>query len=47
LDGTPSAGRHSTLSVELAEPAYGVAPGQLACLMSEETIVGWGTITRG
>jgi tRNA-uridine 2-sulfurtransferase len=47
LAGAPGAGRHSTLSLELAEPAYGVAPGQLACLMSGETIVGWGTITRG
>jgi tRNA U34 2-thiouridine synthase MnmA/TrmU len=28
----------------LAEPVAGVAPGQLACLMEGETIVGHGTI---
>jgi tRNA-specific 2-thiouridylase len=45
--GAPSAGRHATLRLELGEPAYGVAPGQQACLMDGDTIVGWGTITRG
>ena len=28
------AGEHAELELELAEPAYGVAPGQTACLMS-------------
>jgi tRNA-specific 2-thiouridylase len=32
------------LRLELAEPAYGVAPGQLACLMDGELIVGHATI---
>jgi tRNA-specific 2-thiouridylase len=33
--------------VELSEPVHGVAPGQLACLLDGELVVGWGTITRG
>ncbi len=40
------AGRHRELILELDEPVAGAAPGQLACLMSGELIVGWGTITR-
>jgi tRNA-specific 2-thiouridylase len=32
------------LALELAEPAYGVAPGQLACLMDGDLIVGHATI---
>jgi tRNA-specific 2-thiouridylase len=46
LAGEPDAGRHRTLAIELAEPADGAAPGQLACLMDGELVVGWGTITR-
>ena len=46
LDGAPGPGRHRGLWIELDEPAYGVAPGQMACLMDGETVVGWGTITR-
>jgi tRNA-specific 2-thiouridylase len=38
-------GRHRELEIELAEPVAGAAPGQLACLMDGELIVGWGTIT--
>jgi tRNA-specific 2-thiouridylase len=34
------------LELELAAPAYGVAPGQLACLMDGELIVGHATIAR-
>ena len=34
------------LALELDEPAYGVAPGQLACLMDGELIVGHATIAR-
>jgi tRNA-uridine 2-sulfurtransferase len=40
------AGRHRELTLELDEPVAGAAPGQLACLMSGELIVGWATITR-
>ncbi len=46
LIGEPPAGRHTALTVELAEPVAGVAPGQLACLLQGELIVGWGTIAR-
>lgn len=38
------AGAHRALELELAEPVDGAAPGQLACLMDDEAIVGWGTI---
>ncbi len=41
-----AAGRHRRLELSLREPAYGVAPGQLGCLMDGELVVGWGTITR-
>jgi tRNA-specific 2-thiouridylase len=37
-------GRHERLELALAEPVRGAAPGQLAALMSGETIVGYGTI---
>jgi len=40
------AGRHRELTLQLDEPVAGAAPGQLACLMAGELIVGWGTITR-
>jgi tRNA-specific 2-thiouridylase len=39
-----AAGRHEALEVALAEPAYGVAPGQTACLMDGELVVGRATI---
>jgi tRNA-uridine 2-sulfurtransferase len=38
------AGRHRELWLELAEPARGVAPGQTACLMDGEMVVGHATI---
>jgi tRNA-specific 2-thiouridylase len=37
-------GRHAELWLELGEPAYGIAPGQTACLMDGSTVVGHGTI---
>lgn len=42
--GALGAGAHRTLEIELGEPVDGAAPGQMACLMAGETIVGWGTI---
>jgi tRNA-uridine 2-sulfurtransferase len=45
VDG-PEAGSHRELELELAEPADGAAPGQLACLMEGERVIGWGTIAR-
>jgi tRNA-specific 2-thiouridylase len=44
--GAPPAGRHRRLQLELGEPVDGAAPGQTACLMSGELIVGHGTIGR-
>jgi tRNA-specific 2-thiouridylase len=41
-----AAGSHRELMLELDEPVAGAAPGQLACLMDGELIVGWGTIVR-
>ena len=46
LAGDPAAGRHRALSIELDDPVDGAAPGQLACLMDRELVVGWGTIAR-
>jgi tRNA-specific 2-thiouridylase len=46
LVGDPPAGRHRTLSIELDDAVDGAAPGQLACLMDGELVVGWGTIDR-
>jgi tRNA-specific 2-thiouridylase len=40
-------GRHPTLTLELDEPAEAVAPGQTACLMQGDRVVGWGVIAAG
>ena len=44
--GDPQPGRHSALEIELRQAVDGAAPGQLACLMDGELVVGWGTIAR-
>jgi tRNA-specific 2-thiouridylase len=44
--GDAEAGRHARLELELGRAAEGVAPGQLACLMDGELVVGAGTIAR-
>jgi tRNA-uridine 2-sulfurtransferase len=44
--GDPEPGRHASLTLELSDPVDGAAPGQLACLMDGELVVGWGTIVR-
>jgi tRNA-specific 2-thiouridylase len=44
--GQAAAGAHRRLALELAEPSEGAAPGQLACLMEGDLVVGWGTLTR-
>jgi tRNA-specific 2-thiouridylase len=44
--GEPGAGRHRSLAIALQDPADGAAPGQLACLMDGDLVVGWGTIDR-
>jgi tRNA U34 2-thiouridine synthase MnmA/TrmU len=38
------AGDDGRLALKLTEPVDGAAPGQLACLMRGEVIVGHGTI---
>jgi tRNA-specific 2-thiouridylase len=42
--GDPVRGRHPRLELELAEPVEGAAPGQAACLMAGDLIVGHATI---
>jgi tRNA-uridine 2-sulfurtransferase len=37
-------GRHRALAIDLGDAVDGAAPGQLACLMDGELVVGWGTI---
>ncbi|MHB8658493.1 MAG: tRNA 2-thiouridine(34) synthase MnmA [Solirubrobacteraceae bacterium] len=44
LVGEPGRGCHARAELQLDEPAEGPAPGQLACLMDGEAIIGWGTI---
>jgi tRNA-specific 2-thiouridylase len=46
ITGAPGPGSHRRLQVELTDPVDGAAPGQLACLMDGDLVVGWGTITR-
>jgi tRNA-uridine 2-sulfurtransferase len=46
VSGDPQPGRHASLELELGEPVDGAAPGQLACLMDGELVVGRGTIAR-
>ncbi len=42
--GAVEPGDHDELELELAEPAYGVAPGQTACLLDGDLVVGTATI---
>ncbi|HEV7462180.1 MAG TPA: tRNA 2-thiouridine(34) synthase MnmA [Solirubrobacteraceae bacterium] len=42
--GAPAAGEHRRLELELDEPVDGAAPGQTACLMAGDAIVGHATI---
>jgi tRNA-specific 2-thiouridylase len=42
--GEPSAGAHARLELELEEPVDGAAPGQTACLLAGDVVVGWATI---
>ena len=37
--------RAATLELELGEPFHGAAPGQTACLLRGDVVVGVGTIT--
>jgi tRNA-specific 2-thiouridylase len=42
--GDVSAGVHRRLQLELADPVDGAAPGQTACLLRGDVVVGYGTI---
>jgi tRNA-uridine 2-sulfurtransferase len=42
--GEPPAGRHSRLALELERPVEAVAPGQVACLLAGDRVLGWATI---
>ena len=44
VEGELEPGHHERITLRLAEPVAGVAPGQLACLMRDETVVGFATI---
>jgi tRNA-specific 2-thiouridylase len=46
LAGDPGPGTHAALTLDLEEPVDGAAPGQLACLLDGDLVVGWGTIAR-
>jgi tRNA-specific 2-thiouridylase len=45
VQADPAPGAHPQLVVELDSPVDGAAPGQTACLMCDESVVGWGTIS--
>jgi tRNA-uridine 2-sulfurtransferase len=42
--GDVEPGRHKHLRLELADPVHGAAPGQTACLLKGDVVVGYGTI---
>jgi tRNA-uridine 2-sulfurtransferase len=46
VQGDPPAGDHGRLVLSLDLPVDGTAPGQTACLLRGETVVGWATITE-
>jgi tRNA-uridine 2-sulfurtransferase len=43
--GAPGPGAHRRLELRLGAPVDGAAPGQAACLLRGDVVVGWGTIT--
>jgi tRNA U34 2-thiouridine synthase MnmA/TrmU len=46
IAGEHESGRHTKLTLDLEQPVDGAAPGQLACLMDGDLVIGWGTIAR-
>ena len=44
VEGAPRRGTHANLSLTLAHPVDGVAPGQTACLLAGDRVVGCATI---
>jgi len=45
--GEPRAGEHARLELVLDRAVGGVAPGQSACLLASDRVVGWGMIASG
>jgi tRNA-specific 2-thiouridylase len=45
VQADPPAGVHPRLVITLETAVEGAAPGQIACLMCDESVVGWGTIS--
>jgi tRNA-uridine 2-sulfurtransferase len=45
LEGEPGEGVHERLLLSLERPVDGAAPGQTACLLCEDTVVGFATIS--
>jgi tRNA-specific 2-thiouridylase len=46
LAGAAAAGSHRRLELELGEDVDGAAPGQTACLLRGDVVVGWATIAQ-
>ena len=44
VDGAPAAGAHERLRLALGRDVAAAAPGQTACLMDGDLVVGWGTV---
>ncbi len=44
IEGTPAAGRHARLRVDLHEPVLGAAPGQTAVFLDGDLVVGHATV---
>jgi tRNA-uridine 2-sulfurtransferase len=47
VKGAPAAGRHRVLTLDLDQAVQGVAPGQVACLMRGDDVIGVATIRAG
>jgi tRNA-specific 2-thiouridylase len=45
--GEPAPGRHARLELELGDAVDGAAPGQTACLLRGDVVIGYGTIAAG
>jgi tRNA-specific 2-thiouridylase len=45
VSGAPPPGTHRRLDLELSDPVDGAAPGQTACLLQGDVVVGYGTIS--
>jgi tRNA-specific 2-thiouridylase len=46
IAGEHESGRRTELTLDLEQPVDGAAPGQLACLMDGDLVIGWGTIAQ-